>query len=436
MRLNGFHKNLLLTMSGVACAAVCVSSCSTKSGAPTGVTTGVAQQTPPGASADKKNGTPEKLPGTTEIKFEKPQYVRGIYLTAWSAGSPKKMEKVFEMLKKTELNSVVIDVRDTGEMYWKTGIPLAAEAKANDIAIVDGKKVMQSLAANKVYPIARIACFRDNFVPKVYPQRAVQLTGGGVWKDRSGHSWLDPYNKKNWDYVAATVDYALDQGFPEIQLDYVRFPSEGKAGNQVFPSRSSYKDPKALPEDVIAEFCQYVRDRVKKRGAMFSADIFGIISSTKKDQGIGQELEKVAGPFDVISPMVYPSHFAHGEYGIPNPNLSPYMIVRKSLHDYVERVPNKPVRPWLQDFSLFHVKYGIPQIKAQIKAAQECGYKEYLMWNANNHYTEDAYKDNSKLLADKSIGSGEKDPHPAKKEGKDTKPADAKAPAKPAATKK
>src|SRR5436853_7804869 len=111
------------------------------------------------------------------------------------------MAKVFEMLKKTELNSVVIDVRDTGDMYWKPNMPLANETPgANQIAVVDGKKVMQSLAEHKIYPIARIACFRDSWVPRKHPEMAVQLTGGGVWKDRSGHLWLDPYNKKNWDY--------------------------------------------------------------------------------------------------------------------------------------------------------------------------------------------------------------------------------------------
>jgi hypothetical protein len=229
------------------------------------------------------------------------------------------------------------------------------------------------------------------------PNRAVTLSTGGIWKDRSGHTWLDPYNKKNWDYIAATVDFALDMGFPEIQLDYVRFPSEGKSSNQAFPAKKYYGDGKAKPEDVIADFAKYIGKRVRDRGGVYSADIFGIISSSKKDEGIGQNLEKVAQPFDMVCPMVYPSHFAKGEYGIKDPNAQPYAIVKKSLADYKKRIPNKHIRPWLQDF----FGYTAPSIKAQIKAAKELGYEEYLLWNAGNRYTEAAVKDNSKLVPKK-----------------------------------
>ncbi len=328
--------------------------------------------------------------------FTKPEHVHGIYLTAWSAGSKRKMATIYDLFKVTDLNSVVIDIRDTGEMYWKTDIPLAAEVHANDIGVVHGDKLLADLAEHNVYPIARIACFRDSFVPKKFPHRGVMTPSGGVWRDRSGHSWLDPYNKDNWDYIAATVDYALSVGFPEIQLDYVRFPSEGKSKQQRFPGAESYPDKDAKPEDVIAAFADFITKRVKAKGAMVSADIFGIISSSKSDQGIGQELEKVAKPFDVLSPMVYPSHFAAGEYKIKSPNASPYEIITKSLGDFKKRLPGVVIRPWLQDFTIHvpkqpYVKYGVKEIQAQIKAAHDLGYDDYLMWNAGNRYTEAAY---------------------------------------------
>jgi len=328
--------------------------------------------------------------------FDRPDHVRGIYLTAWSAGSKRKRAAIYSLLKSTQLNAVVIDVRDSGEMYWKTGIPLAKQAKANDIAIANAPKLMAELASKHVYPIARIACFRDQLVPKKFPSRAVQLANKKVWSDRSRHTWLDPYNKDNWDYIAATVDYALDVGFPEIQLDYVRFPSEGKSNSQRFPARAKYGDPKAKPEDVIAAFADFIGKRVRARHAVYSADIFGIISSSKSDQGIGQELEKVAKPFDVISPMVYPSHFAAGEYGIKYPVAAPYEILMKSLRDYKKRLPTMAIRPWLQDFTLGEpgqptVHYGSAQIQAQIKAVHDSGYDDFLMWNASNRYTEAAY---------------------------------------------
>ncbi|MGV3617753.1 MAG: putative glycoside hydrolase [Fimbriimonas sp.] len=345
------------------------------------------EATPPSAGTNvPPAGSPPGAIG--KYGFVKPATVKGIYLTAWSAGGTKKMDKMFALLDATELNSVVIDVRDSGEMYWKTGIPLADSTGATQVAVVKPEPLFQRLKKHEVWPIARVAIFRDNFVPKKYPKRAVQRLDGSIWRDRSGNSWLDPYNKENWEYIAQTVDFALDTGFPEIQLDYVRFPSEGKMSSMNFPGRKSYDDPKAHPSKVIADFCKFIRERVKAKGGQYTADIFGIISSsTTTDQGIGQSLEAISEPFDVICPMVYPSHYANGEYGVANPNKQPYAIVKKSLADYKKRVPDAKVRPWLQDFSLFGVKYGAAEVKAQIKAARELGYDEYLLWNAGNRYT-------------------------------------------------
>jgi hypothetical protein len=343
-----------------------------------------------GAPGTSPTATPAANPGggIGKYGFVKPDVVKGIYVTAWTAGGQKKLGQLLQLLDDTELNAMVIDVRDSGEMYWKTGIPLADETGATEVAVVKPGPLFERLKKHEVWPIARVAIFRDNFVPKKYHERAVQRTDGSVWRDRAGNSWLDPYNKKNWEYIAQTVDFALDTGFPEIQLDYVRFPSEGKMSSMVFPARKSYDDPKAAPSQVIAAFCKYIREKVKARGGQYTADIFGIISSsTTKDQGIGQSLEAIAEPFDVICPMVYPSHFADGEYGIASPNRSPYAIVKKSLADYKKRVPKAQVRPWLQDFSLFGVKYGAAEVKAQIKAARELGYEEFLLWNAGNRYT-------------------------------------------------
>lgn len=342
--------------------------------------------------AIKSEPTPPKAvePPKPKIRYPKPDHVKGLYLTAWSAGSKSRLEKAMGMLDRTDLNSIVIDIRDAGHMYVKTGIPLAKAAKAETVGILDPKGLMDKLEKRGVYPIARIACFRDKFVPVTNPELAVNKTTGGIWKDGGGYAWLDPYNRKNWDYIGAVVDFALDMGFPEIQLDYVRFPSEGRADTQVFPGKKGWPaDTK--PAQVVSEFAKFIGERVRAKNAVLSADVFGIISSSKSDQGIGQELEVVAEPFDLICPMVYPSHFAKGEYGVKNPNASPYEIVLKSLRDYAKRLPNKKLRPWLQDFSL-GVPYGEAEVRAQIKAAREVGYNEYLIWNGKNIYTEAAYR--------------------------------------------
>ena len=345
-------------------------------------------ETPVKPVVAEKPPAPKPPEGPT---FTKPKSVKGIYLTAWSAASPKKMTKMLALLDRTELNSVVIDIRDTGEVYFPIKDPMIdrvhAMQKGTLTAFKDPKPLMERLSKAGVYPIARVACFRDNYVPKLDASRSVQLANGKPWMDHSKHMWLDPYDKRNWEFLATQVDYAMDIGFPEIQLDYVRFPSEGKSSTQVFPNKGKYDDPKARPDDVITAFANWMGERVRKRNRLFSADVFGIISSGTVDQGIGQTLEKIAQPFDVLSPMVYPSHFAKGEYGIPDPSRAPYAIIHKSLSDYKRRIPKTTIRPWLQDF--FH--YGTKDVQAQIKAAKDLGYDGYLMWNAGNRYTEGAY---------------------------------------------
>ncbi|MCO5296436.1 MAG: putative glycoside hydrolase [Fimbriimonadaceae bacterium] len=365
-----------------------------------GVLSGCSAKTPVVSKPPRQAQAPTPPPPP---RFPKPEHVRGIYLTAWKAGESKMLDNVLAMVARTEINAIVIDVRDAGHVYFKSDIPLAVESGAQTVAVVKPDRLFDTLEKAKVYPIARIACFRDDFVPNVRKELAVQLADGRAWKDGSGHTWLDPYNKENWEYIGKIVDFALDLGFPEIQLDYVRFPSEGKASTQVFPAKKAYPDSAASPTQVVSAFAHFIRDRVKKRSAVFSGDIFGIVSSGSGDQGIGQELEMIAEPFDLICPMVYPSHFAKGEYGIRDPNSSPHAIVAKSLGDYARRLPQKHLRPWLQDFSL-GVKYGKDEVRAQIKAAREMGYSEYLLWNPLGRYTEAGMKDNSDL----PLGTGPK----------------------------
>ena len=341
----------------------------------------------PIAAKPKPGITPSK-PGLPTYHFDRPAHVKGLYWTAWVAGSKTGTARLMAITDKTEINAAVVDVRDEGQMYFKTGIPLADDSGANHIAVAKPAAMMKMFEDHKVWPIARIACFRDNFVTVKHPELAIQFPDHRVWSDRKRNHWLDPYNKKNWEYLAACVDFALDMGFPEIQLDYVRFPSEGKAATQFFPAKKDYPSgANGLNADVIADFTKFIGDRVHKRHGVFSVDIFGIISSTKGDEGIGQQLEKVSASFDVLSPMIYPSHFAKGEYGIKNPNEAPYQIIKKSLDDYKKRLPKTVIRPWLQAFNLGGMmKYSAKELKAQIKATRDVGYQGFLIWNAQNRY--------------------------------------------------
>jgi hypothetical protein len=146
----------------------------------------------------------------------------------------------------------------------------------------------------------------------------------------------------------------------------------------------------------IGNFLKYARDRLSAMGTVVSADVFGLVTTAEDDMNIGQQLEYLADSVDVICPMVYPSHYGKGMYGVAEPDFEPYKIVNYSMKKAKERLDNNPtstakLRPWLQDFSAVYLprykKYGPAEIRAQIKATNDAGVNEWILWNAANRYT-------------------------------------------------
>jgi hypothetical protein len=276
------------------------------------------------------------------------------------------------------------------------------------VSDIDG--VLKTMKEHNIYPIARIVCFKDKYLPKKKPELGVQSSAGGLWKDRAGYTWLNPYDKRTWDY---NIDLAIDcakRGFKEIQWDYVRFPSDGHTSLCVFPKKTP-----APPNQVVTQFLKYASERLEPYGVVISADLFGLTSLVKHDMGIGQVIQDMSKHVDYICPMIYPSHYAKGEYGMPNPDVQPYKTVRLSLADSLKRVKGTKckVRPWLQDFSLYS-HYGPAQVLAQRKAAKELGVTEFLLWNASCRYTASALSP-EKAVDNKEKSARKPEPKKAKK---------------------
>jgi hypothetical protein len=310
--------------------------------------------------------------------------VRGIHVTGWIAGGKNSLNNLIGLTQRTEINAFVVDIIDNGQLSYDADVPLAISTKASKRMFrID--RVVEALNHNKVWSIARIACMRNTPLAKARPDLAIHNSKGGVWQDGSGYAWLNPYKQKVWDY---SVDLALDaikHGFNEIQFDYVRFPSY-HVSTQVFPNRPA----KARNEDQIAAFLAYAAARIHAKGVWFSADVFGLTSLVKDDEGIGQKFQKLIEHIDYLCPMVYPSHYHHGEYGIKNPDTEPYKIITLSVGDAKKRlkdVSTCKLRPWIQDFSLGN-HYGPAQVQAEIKALNDLGITEYLLWNPLCKYTE------------------------------------------------
>jgi len=352
------------------------------------------------AELDEKNyydGNINDFLKQPKLKVEpqwKPVKAKGIYLTGWSAGS-ERFDFLLKKVEETELNAMVIDIKDaTGRITFQSKVPLAVDIGANSDKIADMKQLLNVLHENNIYPIARIVVFKDPVLARAKPEWAIHNKKGGIWKDNKGLAWLNPYNQQVWKYIVDLAVEAAKLGFKEIQFDYVRFPTDGNLKNIVYPEKMDLA--RSL---IIKEFLSYARKRLEPRGIYVSADVFGLVTSAKDDMKIGQILEEVAEEVDYICPMVYPSHYARGSYGIADPNASPYETVFQSLKHAVERLEKLEtnraiIRPWLQDFSLGY-RYGIKEVKAQIQATYDVGLEEWILWNPANLYTWDALEQES-----------------------------------------
>ena len=325
--------------------------------------------------------------------FMRPEKVRGLYVNSWSAGSRRRLAALTALAERTEINSFVIDIKDaSGYVSHPSQVSLAQDIGATgEIRIPSLAYLLGKLEEAEIYPIARIVIVKDPLLTAARPDLAVQDTAGGVWIDGKGIVWLNPYQREVWDYHIALAREVAAWGFPEIQWDYVRFPDApaSEIGRSHFPGGDG--QPKA---EAIRDFLAYSRDALADMGVRVTADVFGVTTSATRDVGIGQVWESFIDVVDVALPMVYPSHYWKGSFGIDTPNAYPYEIVRSALEDAQRRSAAMPeagsTRPWLQDFTLGQPPYGAAEVRAQIQATYDVGIGEWILWNPGSRYTEEA----------------------------------------------
>lgn len=328
-----------------------------------------------------------------------PVKARGIYVTGNTVGLTSRFEDLLHMVETTELNAMVIDVKnDHGVMSYRSDIEIVSEAGANrNVPVKDMQEVISRLKDKGIYTIARIVVFRDPLLPEFKPEWAIQRNQGGVWRTRGGVAWVNPYDKQVWDYNIAIAKEAALVGFQEIQFDYVRFPENAHRLDQ----EAYYPGEDGMPKDqAIENFLIYAGEQLEKYNVHLSADVFGVIATSWGDTDrIGQTWEKIAPQVDYNCPMIYPSHYGPGYFGFSVPDANPSGTVRNALIDAIKR--NAPIenpgiiRPWLQSFTASwvrgHIPYGTEEVREQIETALELGIDEYLIWNARNNYFSDAF---------------------------------------------
>jgi hypothetical protein len=318
-----------------------------------------------------------------------PDVVRGIYVNAHAAGSPTRLEDLLSLVGGTSVNTFVIDVKEGGQVSYASAVPLVEEIGSSWGYIDDLPALMRTLREHRIYTIARIVCFRDAVLAQAKPEWAIHTTDGRLWLDpESGLPWVDPYNAEVWAYNIDLAREALSAGFAEIQWDYVRFPdvNDSIRATMVFPAQRGRSAGEAIEEFIAAS-----RSGLAAFGAPITADVFGRVITGPGDDGIGQDWNRLVRVTDVLLPMVYPALYEPGNFGAPDPNAEPYLIVRAAINSAVARLERTAaatatIRPWLQAFTQGNTVYGSDEMHAQMQAVADAGLKEWLFWNPESAY--------------------------------------------------
>ncbi len=336
-------------------------------------------------------------PGESEMPRREPVKVKGIYVSGPVAGIAR-MDDLIELVDQTELNAMVIDIKnDEGKVTYKMQSEQVLAIEAAVGYIPDIEALVKKCKEKDIYLIARIVAFRDPYLAEKMPEWAVHTKNGEIFRDKSGLAWVNPYERGVWDYLVEIASEAAAVGFDEIQFDYIRFSTDVKTEEVDYGPENE----RIGKIGIITEFTEYMYEKLRRLGVYVAADVFGTVIENETDQQIvGQDYVKMAEHLDYICPMVYPSHYRNGSYGIAVPDADPYKTINEACSASVQELVTLPeenrarVRAWLQSFTASwvpaHISYGPQQIRAQIKGAYDAGYDEWILWNAAVKYQRDS----------------------------------------------
>jgi hypothetical protein len=351
----------------------------------------------------KKTSVPYRLKAQSKFTMRQipaampTEPIRGIYVSA-PITHTRRMNSLIGLVDRTELNAMVIDVNSGFNLLTR---PVSADPATFKQAQTRNarhlRETVRLLRRHRIYPIARIVTFKDPLLAAAIPSWTIKRRNGTVWRDRGGAAWIDPFREEAWAYPLALIKEAAAAGFEEVQFDYVRFPENGAKLNREVAFHNSKGWTKS---EAIGRFLREARNRAHASGIRISADVFGMVGSIGDDMGIGQKWQTISPEIDFISPMLYPSHYNEGTWGIAHPDLMPGRIIQQALGDANGKNRKlrqsgrraSQIRPWLQGFTASwvhpHQKYGAAQIREQIRAANRAGFPSYLIWNSSCRYPE------------------------------------------------
>jgi hypothetical protein len=305
----------------------------------------------------------------------------------FAAQSSKKMRHLIGIADSTEINAFVIDVKDEFGLNFVSSDPMLQKNAGTQTKVSNMKALVDTLNAHGILPIARIVVFKDSVTARMNPDHTIRKADGSPWRDKKGLTWVNPYANAIWEYNFRVAEEMVRMGFGEVQFDYIRFPEPYKSlPPQVFPESNGRGKTEAL-----AEFLKEAKGRIDKLGVRTTADIFGLVTTVGGALEVGQKWEPMVSAVDVVLPMVYPSHYPHGSFGIPYPNAQPYEVIHTAISRGRVRteamgLKGQRVRPWIQGFTLGPPEYGPAEIDAQKKAVYDSGYDSWVIWNPGSKY--------------------------------------------------
>ena len=333
-----------------------------------------ATRSPKAGAARRDASTPKR---SEPRRIAPPGEIRGVHVPVGDGGG-RRLER-YIALKRLGLNTIELDVKnEDGRIGFLAPVPLARSTGAARLYYKPWG-VSARVHEAGLYLIGRVVTFQDPVVAAARPDLAVKRADGSVWRGAGGLAWLNPYDRRAWRYVVDVAEAAARAGFDEIMFDYVRFPSDGDVAAIRYPGA------RGSPAATVAAFLGYASGRLRPLGVRVSAAVFGL--SATVDVGVGQNPRLIARSVDAISPMVYPSHYTSGSYGLANPNAAPAETVAGALGDFRAALRGTDARlvPWLQAFSLGH-PYGLAEVEAQVSAARRVGVQGFLLWEHEGLY--------------------------------------------------
>ena len=324
--------------------------------------------------------------------------VRGIYVTGHKAAG--SIDSLIELAKRTDINAFIIDYKDDNEnmLFFSQAAEKNSPKANNNVYIKNPEDFMKKLKDNNIYLIARIVTFKSPRYSLTHPEKSIiYKSSGALFKTRDGISWSSPYDRDLWKYNVDIAKEAAAYGFNEIQFDYVRFPDIGSKKDKLVDFRNSKGENKT---EAIQNFLKYAYGELSKQNVYLAADVFGWAATAINDVGIGQHWEALSAVVDYMCPMMYPSHYGQGVFGLNVPDAHPYTTVDRSIRDAIKRDGNietpGDLRPWIQDFTATwikgYIRYGTKEVEDQIRALKDNGIDEYILWNPMNRYSENALR--------------------------------------------